>query len=35
MDVGAEYGNYSSDMTRTVPVQENFQKDKRKYTMLF
>lgn len=26
MDVGAEYGNYSSDMTRTVPVSGKFSK---------
>ena len=26
MDVGAEYGNYSSDMTRTVPVSGKFTK---------
>ena len=26
MDVGAEYGNYSSDMTRTVPVNGRFSK---------
>lgn len=24
MDVGAEYANYSSDMTRTVPVNGRF-----------
>ena len=24
MDVGAEYANYSSDMTRTVPVNGKF-----------
>ena len=24
MDVGAEYGNYSSDMTRTIPVSGRF-----------
>ena len=26
MDVGAEYGNYSSDMTRTIPVSGHFSK---------
>ena len=26
MDVGAEYGNYSSDMTRTIPVSGRFSK---------
>lgn len=26
MDVGAEYGNYSSDMTRTIPVSGSFSK---------
>lgn len=26
MDVGAEYGNYSSDMTRTIPVSGKFTK---------
>ena len=26
MDVGAEYGNYSSDMTRTVPVSGKYSK---------
>ena len=26
MDVGAEYGNYSSDMTRTIPVAGRFSK---------
>ena len=26
MDVGAEYGNYSSDMTRTIPVSGKFSK---------
>tara|TARA_B100000575_G_scaffold254490_1_gene223699 strand:+ start:5411 stop:6622 length:1212 start_codon:yes stop_codon:yes gene_type:complete len=29
MDVGAEYGNYSSDMTRTVPVSGRFSKRQR------
>ena len=29
MDVGAEYGNYSSDMTRTIPVSERFSKRQR------
>ena len=24
MDVGAEYANYSSDMTRTIPVNGRF-----------
>ena len=24
IDVGAEYGNYSSDMTRTIPVSGKF-----------
>ena len=24
MDVGAEYGNYASDMTRTIPVSGRF-----------
>ena len=24
LDVGAEYGNYSSDMTRTIPVSGRF-----------
>ena len=26
MDVGAEYANYSSDMTRTIPVSGKFDK---------
>jgi len=29
MDVGAEYGNYSSDMTRTIPVSGRFSKRQR------
>lgn len=29
MDVGAEYGNYSSDMTRTIPVSGKFSKRQR------
>jgi len=29
MDVGAEYGNYASDMTRTVPVNGKFTKRQR------
>ena len=29
MDVGAEYGNYSSDMTRTIPVSGRFTKRQR------
>lgn len=29
MDVAAEYGNYSSDMTRTIPVSGRFSKRKR------
>jgi len=33
MDVGAEYGNYSSDMTRTVPVSGKFtQRQKQIYS---
>jgi len=30
IDVGAEYGNYSSDMTRTIPVSGKFSKRQRK-----
>ncbi|MEX0272889.1 MAG: aminopeptidase P N-terminal domain-containing protein [Flavobacteriaceae bacterium] len=30
MDVGAEYANYSSDMTRTIPVSGRFTKRQRK-----
>jgi len=30
MDVGAEYANYSSDMTRTIPVNGRFSKRQRK-----
>ena len=26
MDVGAEYANYSSDMTRTIPVSGRYSK---------
>ena len=26
LDVGAEYANYSSDMTRTIPVNGRFNK---------
>ena len=26
MDVGAEYANYSSDMTRTIPVSGRYNK---------
>lgn len=29
LDVGAEYGNYSSDMTRTIPVSGRFSKRQR------
>ena len=29
MDVAAEYGNYSSDMTRTIPVSGRFTKRQR------
>ncbi len=29
MDVGAEYGNYASDMTRTIPVNGKFSKRQR------
>ena len=29
LDVGAEYGNYSSDMTRTIPVSGQFSKRQR------
>ncbi len=29
MDVGAEYGNYSSDMTRTIPVSGKFSRRQR------
>jgi Xaa-Pro aminopeptidase len=28
IDAGAEYANYSSDMTRTIPFQENTMTDK-------
>jgi Xaa-Pro aminopeptidase len=30
IDVGAEYGNYSSDMTRTIPISGKFSKRQRK-----
>ena len=30
IDVGAEYGNYSSDMTRTIPVSGKFSERQRK-----
>jgi Xaa-Pro aminopeptidase len=29
MDVGAEFGNYSADMTRTIPVSGRFTKRQR------
>ena len=34
MDVGAAYGNYASDMTRTVPVSGKFHPDNAQYTRL-
>ena len=34
MDFGAEYANYVSDLTRTVPVNGCFQKGKKLFTAL-
>jgi Xaa-Pro aminopeptidase len=31
MDIGAEYGHYSADLTRTVPVNGRFTKQQRQY----
>ena len=33
-DVAAEYANYSSDMSRTIPVSGDLLKGKRQYTKL-
>ena len=35
MDVGAEYANYSSDMTRCIPVSGRFTKGKKRFIKLF
>ena len=35
MDVGAEYANYSSDMTRTIPVNGKLAIDRKLFIMLF
>ena len=35
MDVGAEYANYASDMTRCVPVSGRFTDRQKKFTMRF
>lgn len=35
MDVGAEYANYSSDMTRTIPVMVSLQIDRELFTMQY
>jgi Xaa-Pro aminopeptidase len=34
IDAGAEYANYSSDMTRTIPVSGKYN-DRQKFTMPF
>ena len=34
MDFGAEYANYSSDLTRCVPAKWKVHKDKKKFIML-
>jgi Xaa-Pro aminopeptidase len=33
LDVAAEYANYSSDMSRTIPVSGRYTKRQKKFTM--
>ncbi len=33
MDFGAGYGNYNADLTRTIPVNGKFTKDKKQFIM--
>ena len=35
MDIGAEYGNYASDLTRSIPVSGSSLSAKKKYIALY